>query len=261
MKRVLLLIRNTPHYRYDGFESCFKRLGYQIVNKFDARNLCDVLVVWNRHGYSGSVARNYEKAGLPIIVAENGYIGTDDDGHHLFALALNHHNGLGDFPIGNYSRWEGFNIPVSPWRVNRGRDLLLLPQRGIGPPGIAMPRNWVDVTTSRLRSQKRFIRVRKHPGTIKNVQPLDGAFNGVHMAVIWGSGAGIKSIVAGLPVCHELRGWIGSEAATMDINKPFIGDRTAMLTRVAWSQWRISEIASGEPVDRLLLHAGVKECV
>lgn len=208
----------------------------------------------------GNIANKYERAGKPVIVAENGYVGIDEQGHHLFALALDHHNGAGRYPIGPITRWYDFNIPVKPWITERGRDLLLLPQRGIGPPGVAMPRNWISSIEKRLRSN-RFIRVRKHPGTGKNVKPLTDDFKGVHMCITWASGAGIKAILEGMPVFHELPDWVGRDAATMDINKPFTGDRSVMFARVAWSQWRINEIATGEPFDNLLAYGGYKKCL
>lgn len=208
-----------------------------------------------------TIANNYERAGKPVIVAENGYVGIDENNHHLFALALDHHNGAGRYPVGCLSRWYDFNIPLKPWITERGRDLLLLPQRGIGPPGVAMPRNWLSSIQSRLASQRRFIRIRKHPGTAKNAKPLTNDFKGVYMCVTWASGAGIKAIIEGMPVFHELSDWVGRDAATRDINKPYTGDRSVMLARVAWSQWRIDEIATGEPFDNLLIYGGYKKCV
>jgi hypothetical protein len=69
--------------------------------------------------------------------------------------------------------------------------------------------------------------------------------------VTWGSGAGIKSIVAGIPVFHEMPNWIGAPAAKLgldDIEQPFLGDRQPMLNRLAWAQWDLDEIASGEAI-------------
>ncbi len=126
---------------------------------------------------------------------------------------------------------------------------------------MAMPKNWTEQTKGRMQAQKRYVRVRKHPGTTKNGQPLEHALKDVHMCVTWGSGAGVKSIVAGVPVYYELPGWIGAAAATRDINKPYLGDRSVMLTRLAWAQWRISEIETGEPLDNLFIHGGFKTCV
>ncbi len=263
MKRALLLIRKLPHYRREGFEQGLKRSGYQIVDKYDQRNLCDLLIVWNRHALNEAVARVYQKQGIPVIVAENGYIGEDKHGHHLFAFALDHHNGAGRFPVGDFSRWQNLNIDVKPWRTERGRDLLILPQRGVGPAGVAMPRNWPLEFERRMKRTNRFVRVRPHPGNSRGQKkkPITEDLNGVFMACVWASSAGIKCIVEGVPVYHEFPDWIAKDGATRSINNPFIGDRTEMFTRIAWGQCEIDEIATGEPFDRLLLHGGYKSCV
>lgn len=208
--------------------------------------------MWNRRAHEEYTVKAFERVGARVVVAENGYIGRDEEGGKLYALALTHHNGCGEWPVGS-GRWPSFGIECAPWRRD-GDFILVLPQRSIGCPGVAMPVGWLDDIVPRLKAlTKRPIRVRPHPGISKE-DPYE-ALRGAWAAVTWGSGAGIKSIVGGVPVFHDLPDWIGGPAARPvghEIEDPYLGDREPMLERLAWSQWRKSEIASGEALKWLL---------
>jgi len=247
-------MRQSPHYRRDLFLAGLARCGYA-VDQPPKQNPdpCDVLLVWNRHNLNDEFAKRYEAAGARVLVAENGFIGTDGHGHQLFALALWHHLGAGSWREGAEDRWAPLNVPMRPWRAV-GDEIVVLPQRGIGPLGVAMPRDWTEKVVERLKSvTHRPVRVRIHPGKSRT-DPWPDLQN-AWAAVTWASGAGIKAILYGVPVFHELPNWIGAPAARFginDIEAPFLGDRLPMLRRLAWAQWRLAEIAAGEPFRWLL---------
>lgn len=216
----------------------------------------DILVIWNRGTQFQYEAKRHEMAGSRIIVAENGYTdATDEYGHQWFSMALDHHNGCGRWRIGETARFPLMGLNLRPWRAE-GSFVLVLPQRGIGAPGVAMPQRWARGIEARLRAvTKRPIIVRPHPGMKSNATPLGPALEGCHAVVTWGSGAAVKAIMHGVPAFHELKGWIGGPAARFgidDLEKPFLGDRMPMFERLAWSQWRVAEIASGEAFNHLL---------
>lgn len=231
----------------------------------------DVLVIWNRYGRGDSVARQFEEAKAAVIVAENGYIGASENAYakpfahprqdpsqHLYALALNHHNGAGQWPIGERGRWREQGIVVHPWKTT-GDHVLILPQRGIGPAGVAMPKDWPQKVQARLRTMtQREVRLRSHPGNDPAKTPLQADLEGCWVAVTWGSGAAIKAICAGVPVFTDWEKWIGGPAASLlgddGIEQPLRSDacRELMLDRLAWAQCQISEIQTGEPFRRLL---------
>ena len=58
----------------------------------------------------------------------------------------------------------------------------------------------------------------------------------------------------GIPVFHDYKNWVGAPAAScsMDLENPYLGDRSEMLHRLAWAQWTWDEIESGEAVKWLL---------
>ena len=104
---------------------------------------------------------------------------------------------------------------------------------------MAMPHDWPE----RVRKAAGG-RVRSHPGT-KVCVPLEDDLANAKQVVTWGSGAAIKALLWGIPVQSDMPGWIGEQDNTD-------GGRLAMFRRLAWAQWTLAEIASGEPFRRLL---------
>ena len=270
--RAFCLIQSAVHYRRDAFEVGLKARGFSLEGgrHIGVIRPSDLLVIWNRYGRGDDLASQFEKAGSAVIVVENGYIGASENAYakqfatkeqrpdsHLYTLSLNHHNGAGTWWIGWPDRWRQQGIEVKPWRT-AGEHVLILPQRGIGPAGVAMPQDWPEKTLQRLRTlTKRSVRVRAHPGNEPAQRPLEADLEACWCAVTWGSGAAIKALCAGVPVFCDWRQWIGAPAASVlrdSVETPMRCDdcRTRMLDRLAWAQWTIAEIATGEPI-RLLL--------
>jgi hypothetical protein len=246
--RAIVMMNSAPHYKRECFKAGLARLGYQVIDRpAGPAQKGDVLMLWNRHQHEDAIARAYEASGAIVLVAENGYIGTDENGGKLFALAQSYHNGAGKWNVGSPSRWASV---LHPWRAS-GEFILVLPQRGIGPSGIAMPRNWQHSVMQKLPLlTKRPIKVRPHPGQNKHAYDVYPAFKGAHAVVTWGSGAAIKALHAGVPVFYEFNRWIGASAALTldgaDIEKPFLDDRLPMFQRLAWAQWSLKEIETGD---------------
>lgn len=244
------LMRTGDHYRADQFRAGLARHGFTIEPNWRRQpSPADVLLLWNRsRGYS-EIADIYERAGARVLVAENGYL-PPEGGGKSYALALDHHNGAGRWFVGDGPRFE---IRDEPWR-EKGDHVLVLPQRGIGPRGVAMPAQWLVGVKRRLEKiTRRPVKIRHHPGAGRVDPGPDLA--GAHCAVTWGSGAGIKAIRAGIPVFHELENWIGATAATRlasDIEACETPSREILWTRLSWAQWGLDEIGTGEAFDRLL---------
>jgi hypothetical protein len=217
-----LNLRYTVPERRVAFEHGLKRIGDP-----------EVFVTWNRIGMADQVARQYEARGLPVIVAENAAWGNEFAGRQWYSLALGMHNTAGRFPVGDSDRFDGLGVELEAWRVDGER--IVLPQRGIGPVGVAMPHGW----TAQQRG-----RVRAHPGT-KACIPLEQDLAFAGQVVTWGSGAAIKALMWGIPVESHMPNWIGEQNNTD-------AGRLAMFRRLAWAQWDLAEIASGVPFERLL---------
>jgi len=242
MRRAFLAL----HRNEELFAAGLKRGGFEICRGENFRP-GDVLVTWNRMARVRPQCLRAEQAGARVLVVENGYTGSPDK---LFAIALDHHAGAGTWHVGTEPRWQKQGIEPQPWRQD-GEHVLVLAQRGIGEPGIAMPRGWPEEAARRLkRMTRRPVRVRSHPGRETNPTPLEDDLRNAWCTVTWGSGAGVKALVAGVPVFHALPAWIGRPAARPfgdDIEDPYLGPRETMLQRLSWSQWSRNEIEAGEP--------------
>lgn len=197
----------------------------------------DILVTWNRVHAGNAAACAFELAGLPVLVTENAAWGNDFVGDQWLCLGRNWHNMAGQFPVGDDDRWDSLNIQLQPWRT--GGETVLLPQRGIGTPPVAMPHDWTHRALQDYPG-----RIRKHPGTLPCV-PLHKDLANCGHAVTWGSGAAIKALMWGIPVTSYMPNWIGEQDNTDE-------GRLAMFRQLAWGQWRLSEFESGEAFARML---------
>jgi hypothetical protein len=220
--RALLNLRYTVPERRAAFEKGLKRIGDP-----------EVFVTWNRIGGADQVAKQYEARGLLVIVAENAAWGNDFAGRQWYSLARGMHNTAGRFPVGGSERFDSLGVDLAPWRI--GGERVVLPQRGIGPAGVAMPRDWPTQQSGRVRS---------HPGT-KPCIPLEQDLARAGEVVTWGSGAAIKALMWGIRVESHMPAWIGEQDNTD-------AGRLAMFRRLAWAQWTLEEIESGEPFERLI---------
>lgn len=252
MPSAVVLLQGTDHYKRASWCRGLAAAGFEVCDRSPRPQPGDVLLVWNRRGQTEHAVRTHERAGATVLVAENGYLPKVAGAKH-YALAISNHNGAGRWRVGGPERWESFGIELAPWRES-GSHILVLPQRGIGPPGIAMPTAWPQRAFAQLRARtSRRIEVRRHPGQEKS-EPYR-ALHGAHAAVTWGSGAAIKALVVGVPVFHDFPRWIGAPAARLgflELEDPFLGDRLPMFQRLAWAQYTLSEIESGFAFDWLL---------
>lgn len=254
MRKAIIILRDNGHVKIPAFYRGFEAAGYQTLNAAGIQQIGerDVLLCWNRHLGIDHYCRLAEKRGARVVVAENGYVGNDENGRQYFAMALGHHNGAGQWRVGDEGRFSRLGIELADWR-SEGRNILLLPQRGIGENGVRMPPKWGEKTLQILRSvTSRKIVLRRHPGRVKI--PLEPDFKNCWAAVTWASGAGIRALAAGIPVFFDFPKWIGAGAATplrkangsiVDLENPFLGDRLPMFKRLAWAQFSLAEIESG----------------
>jgi hypothetical protein len=222
MAQALLNLRYTAPERRAAFESGLKRIGDP-----------EVFITWNRIGAADQKAKEYEARGLPVIVAENAAWGNDFAGRRWYSLALGMHNTAGRFPLGGAERFDRLGVELAPWRTSGER--VVLPQRGIGPVSVAMPRDWPNQQIGRIR---------RHPGTAACIS-LEQDLANAGEVVTWGSGAAIKALMWGIRVESHMPNWIGAQANTDE-------DRLRMFRELAWATWTIEEIADGEPFKRLL---------
>jgi hypothetical protein len=248
LKRALVIFREGLHYRREVFALGLQELGYEVYqqhphhqHKYFAPGPDDVLVIWNRYGAGDAMAMEFEAVGAAVIVVENGYLGKNWIGRDWYAVSLNHHNGAGLIPYGGPERWDSFGFEIEPMR-DPGEEVILLPQRGIGEKGVAMPADW---KANALRVYPN-ARVRLHPG--KNPAPdlIEDCARAWHVFT-HGSGAGIKCMAAGIRCVSTWPRWIGYEGCNI-----LQDTRLGMFRRLAWAQWTIDEVKNGEALYKIL---------
>jgi len=228
--RAFLGLRESLHYRREAFASGLERCGYTVLHEVTTRpKRGDLLCIWNRYRHGAAAADAFERAGLPVLVAENATWGNDFAGERWFSIARNYHNTAGRFPVGGPERWDSLGVDLAPFRP-AGGEIVGLPQRGIGPKGVAMPAGW---------RPKGCDRIRPHPG-VNPCVPLEQDLAHASEVRTWGSGAAVRALMWGIRVQSSMPNWIGEQDNTE-------AGRLAMFRRLAWAQWRISEIADGTP--------------
>jgi hypothetical protein len=251
------MIRESPVYRREAFVRGLRACGFDVQLRPPSPNVepDDALVIWNRYGHYHDVASQVQKAGGQVIVAENAYVGVDRADRRRYALANGGHNGSGAWPHGGPERWESLGIALKAWRTD-GEHILVAPNRSFGMPGFIMPPNWErDVVTRLRRVTQRPIRVRPHPGNGPPKKPLIEDLVGAWAVVIWSSSVGCEALIEGIPVFCEAPWWVAKGAAIpsiKNIDNPDLPDRMPAFQRLAWAQWSVEEIESGEPFHHLL---------
>jgi len=244
--RAVINLKESLHYRRDAFEKGLIANGYKIVPSIARPNPDDLIVVWNRFGHGDTLAKDFESFGAKVLVAENGYMGKEFQDKKWFAVSRDHHNGAGRWPCSNGDRWKKYGFELKPYRIG-GSEFVALPQRGIGPQGVAMPRDWD------LRIPVK-CRVRRHPG-VHDCIPLLDDLSKAKAVITWASGAAIKAMAEGIPVFYELEKWIARDGAThiskADFTSPQQPDRQSAFEEIFDAMWTLDEIESGEAISKL----------
>lgn len=237
--KAWLNLRFTVPARRAIFTRGLERLGYSVVDGITTKpGEKDILVTWNRIREAQHAANVFEERGLPVVVTENATWGNHFAGADWYTLTRGYHNTAGTFPIGEGTRWDSLGVELKPFRESG--EAVILAQRGIGPPAVAMPHNWIKQVSFSYPGA----RVRPHPGT-GPCKPLLEDLANAGRVVTWGSGAAVLALAEGIKVTSFMPRWIGEQDNTE-------AGRLAMFQRLAWAQARLSEIESGVALARIL---------
>ncbi len=247
--------------RHGAIEEGLRRTGYRVVKgPGPAKDERDVLLTWTVHkGYKENTARAFEAQGGRVVVCEEAHLKGLVRGEKLFTVVLHDHNGGGPWPIGGPERWASFDIELVPWR-ERGEHIVVREQRGIGSRKIGSPPNWHQDTAARLRQMtSRPVVIRRHPKIVAREGleqiPLKKALHDCHALVTWASSDGTLALIEGVPVFALAPNFFVESACDRDlanIESPAMPDRLPAFERLAWAQWSLNEIRSGETFEVLL---------
>jgi hypothetical protein len=258
MSVAFIQLKPLPAYRSDAFAEGLKKLGYSPTFNLRGPEPGGVFVAWNLHGSIENQAEDWRRAGGKVLVAENGFV-RGQDGKQTYSLARDGHNGSGKWYVGGPERWEALGIKLRPWQSNPKGHILVVGQRGIGSKAMRSPSNWERTMVDQLARLTRLrIQLRAHPGrpaqeeTVRIKQDLQGAC----CCVIWSSATGVRALIEGIPVFQFAPAWVCSDAAgRCGVAFPPVMDdalRLQAMVKMSWAQWNTEELATGEPMRRLI---------
>jgi len=257
---------------FAAFERGLHALGIQ-SNSHDLD--ADVAVIWSqlwagRMRHNQNVWKIFRDSGRDVIVLEVGMLNRG----RTWKLGVNGVNRRAWFGQGlQDNRAHKLGMHLQPWR--QGENIVIAVQRSDSEQWAGLPGSniWVEQTVTKIKSvTNRPIVVRPHPRQriadiagviVRQPRPVAHTYDSfdfdTDLANAWcvineNSGPGCQSVIAGVPA------FVGTDSLAapvanldlLDIEKPWMPDRTAWLEDIAHTEWTVEEIASGYPLQRLL---------
>lgn len=213
----------------------------------------NVVVCWGwRSG------QRHRRAGRDVLVLERGYIG---DRFKWSSLGWNGLNGRADFPEYPDDGGDRFRsmAALAPWDPSGEYVLLVGQVRGDAAlQGRDLTKWYADAAKHAEGTYGLPVRFRPHPqevrrgirrtvpGTASDTGPLADSLDGAAVVVTWNSNTGVDALLAGKPVVVSDPGAMAWPIAAREIGGERGLDREAWAHALAWKQWTLEEIASGE---------------
>lgn len=199
---------------------------------------------------TGEILRECERTGENYIYCDHSYFK-----QHRCDLSASRQNGyfrlvqndryardIGSRPS---DRWEALGVKVKPWRKT-GKHIVVVPvSRFVAAYNGFNASDWLGSTLAKLKE------VTDRPVMIKpkdSDAPIEEVLDGAWALVTMESNAAIDALVAGVPVFAGVSAAV-APIANMEldlIESPPMGDREGLFSMLAYQQWTIDEIVSGE---------------
>lgn len=245
----------------DAFAEGARRHGEHVVCGTSKPLDVDVAVTWSAKKYRINEAMAAREK--DVLIVEHGYFG--DRTKKFCSCGFNGLNGRADFlmPISKPAgRWEKHKVEVKPWRQTDGDYVLILGQVDGDASMKAFRPGWYERIATEAKAVFGLpVVFRPHPlarktsgGSALKVLggTLEDALAGAHCAITWNSNSGVDAILAGIPTFVFDEGsmaWpVAGHRLKTDLFRP---DRTLWLRHLAYCQWTIKELESGETWDFL----------
>jgi hypothetical protein len=206
----------------------------------------------------------YRDRGANVLVMERGYLG---DRFAWTSLGWNGLNGRARFPmLSDPSRFEQhFGAALKSWK--HGGDYVLLIGQVPGDAslgGTDLSRWYRSTAAAAARAYGLPVAFRDHPKAlergIRQIVPgatglggdLDSALAGAAVAMTFNSNTAVEAVLAGCPAVTLDRGSMAWPVAGHAVDELVRPDREAWAARLAWCQWSMAEIRSGEALAPVL---------
>lgn len=238
----------------DAFRAGLLKHGWKVSEGPVARQ-SDLLVLWGvRNKLAMESQRNW---GGKICVLERGYLGDRFAWTSVsFGGGL---NGRGVFhgPFADASRWEkNFAALMQPWRAAGGYALILGQVTGdMSVKNVDIVKFWQDAARQ-LKALGYTVKFRPHPSShviaipgIENITrgtTLAEDLAGAAIALNWNSNSGVDAVLAGVPTITMDKGSMAWDVTGHAFETPPAPEREPWARALAWKQYRLEEMASGE---------------
>jgi hypothetical protein len=242
------------------------RRNSQYFNASRAETDVDLALFFGFRSRARALVAGHRENGTHVILVELGYLRRATswvvDGAY-YQASVDHLCWLPpmDCPT---DRFDGLGLKLKTRRAKKGEDILILGQvpsdgqHGLPDEALA---NWYSqaVITLRAHTDRRIV-FRPHPRVADldlcpsadeqqdPATPLADAFKAASACVTYNSTAGTEAMLEAIPVvCSETAmyaPWAETDLAA--IEAPHVGDRQQYFVRLAYAQWTLEEMRSGQ---------------
>lgn len=203
-----------------------------------------------------------------VIVLERGYIG---DRFYWTSIGLDGLNGRATFPDYPDDGGERFARmgALSCWKPEGSYVLIIGQVRGDAALAGRDLDPWYADTAKRAAALYGLpVRFRPHPeserrggwspvpGCETDTGPLADALAGAAVVVTWNSNTGVDAMLAGKPAVAFDSGSMAWPVAGHALGDPANPDREKWANALAWKQWSMDEIRSGEALEGVVRELG-----
>lgn len=219
-------------------------------------SLSEIPVVWGVLRDSDRILAQAKAQSLYFFYIDHAYF---DRGHGKSYRITRNRYEAGAIRKCPADRLEQLGIEVEPWRKS-GREIIVCPPTDyfIAAHGCA---DWLDSTLGALRSATdRPITIREKPQPGEAAVPLKKALKTAHALVTHSSNVAIEAACLGIPVFVSPASAAAPVGQTdlLKIETPVYPDRQPWLAHLAYNQFSLDEIRTGEAW-RLLLELEERE--
>ena len=229
-----------------------------------------------------SMFETQSKRGSSVLVMDSGYLNrvshTGDINNAYYSLGFNGLNGRAKFTYEDMpsDRWDKLNINLKPWS-SEGEHILFCSQYEHDASVQHVPYRQLEqsILKQLTYTTNKQIIFRPHPvrqriNVVKNTilsknlnKDIKSDFQNCHLVCVFNSNSAVEATVEGIPTLALDEGcMVEPDTNTLDtdsLRSPKTFDRSSWKNNLAYSQWNIKDILSGEALDhiKLVLLSGV----
>jgi len=207
----------------------------------------------------GNVIARQKESGGRVLVLETGYINRGSGPENHYALGWDGLNGRADFRNAGSLPDRADKLGVELKSRISGHEVILCGQvPWDASVDFSDHKAWLKESAGALLDWGCKVVFRPHPLAI--LPPIPGcgysvggkfidALHDTHCVVTFNSNSAVEAVIEGVPVIATDRGsmaWAVANHALMDVKAPLLPNRQQWLNDIAYAQWNVEELRSGE---------------